>query len=205
MKTVKDLKRFSLEWWKNFFFYYKWHVIIGLVALLLIVATVWSNVTRVEPDLYVLFSGDFVLTEEDYEILQSRMKMAISDINRDNRTTVQFVEGPLRLDTEKVDETTAPSNYQMQMQFATGEQHIYVLDRELFYLYDGQGLLDTKTLCVETKESPLFEGTSLSQRDAVMVTRVKRHDFESDFTTSQELIDYWKTNPTKGDETPNDK
>ena len=78
------------------------------------------------------------------------------------------------------------------MQFATGEQHILVLDRSLFDFYHAQGLLDTETLCVSTKENALFEGTSLSKRDAVMVTRVKRHDYESDFTASQQLIDYWK-------------
>lgn len=191
MKSMKDLKPFSREWWKNFIFYYKWHVIIAVVAIALIAGTIVSNVTRVEPDLYVLFSGDYVLLEDDRNLLQSRMEEAISDVNGDGKIAAQLTEVPLKLDSEKVDETTAASNYQMQMQFMTGEQHILVLDRELFNLYHGQGLLDTDTLCVETKDCALFDGTAVAERDAVMVTRVKRHDFESDFTTSQQLIDYW--------------
>ncbi|MBO5408497.1 MAG: hypothetical protein J6A61_03730 [Clostridia bacterium] len=191
MKSMKDLKRFSKEWWKNYFFYYKWHTLIALIAIVLIVGTVIDMATRVEPDIYLLFSGDYVLSDEDRDLLKSRCQQAISDINNDGQIMVQFVEIPLLLDSEKTDETTAASNHQMQMQFATGEQHIYVLDRQLFQLYDGQELLDKDTLCVETKDSPFFEGTALAERDAIMVTRVKRHDFESDFTTSQQLIDYW--------------
>lgn len=193
MKSIKDLKRFSKEWWKNFFFYYKWHLIVGVIAIVLIVSTIVSNVTRVTPDLYILFSGDYVLTEEDSSLLQERITGCITDINNDGKTVTQFIEIPLKLDSEKVDQTTAASNLQMQMQFATGEQHILVLDRQLFELYNGQELLDTETLCVETKDCALFEGTTLAERDALMVTRVKRHDYESDFTTSQQLIDYWVT------------
>lgn len=188
---MKDLKRFSKEWWKNFIFYYKWHVIIGVVAIALIVSTIYGAVTKVTPDLYILFSGDYVLSEDDSATLKARMEEAISDVNGDGKIRAQLVEIPLKLDSEKVDETTAASNLQMQMQFATGEQHILVLDRELFNLYNDQGVLDTETLCVETKDCALFEGTALAERDTLMVTRGKRHDFESDFTTSQQLIDYW--------------
>lgn len=191
MKSINDLKRFSKEWWKNIFFYYKWYMLIGVIAIALLVGTIADVVTRVEPDLYLLFSGDYVLSEEDYNTLQTRVKSAIEDINNDKKITAEFVEIPLKLDSERVDETTAASNFQMQAQFATGEQHILVLDRELFNLYNMQGLLDTQTLCIETKDCALFEGTELAERDTIMVTRVKRHDFESDFTTSRQLIDYW--------------
>lgn len=200
MKSIKDLKRFSKDWWKNLFFYYKWHALIGLVALVLIVGTVVRTVTRVEPDLYVLFSGDYALLEEERTLLKDRMAQAISDVNGDEKIAVELIEIPLKLDSEHVDETTAASNLQMQTQFVTGEQHIYVLDRELYNLYYGQGMLDPDTLYVETATSPLFQGTSLAERDAVMVTRVKRHDYESDFTSSQQLIDVWGNVQTTGEE-----
>ena len=192
MKSINDLPRFSKEWWRNLYFYYKWHIMVGVVAFVLIFGTVFSQLTRIEPDIYILFSGDFVLTEEDHNILESRIKPVISDVNQDHKTEVKLIEVPLRLNSEQVDETTPASNLQMQMQFVTGEQHILVLDRTLFDLYNSQGLLDTETLLVSTKENALFQGTTLEEKDALMVTRVKRHDYESDFTTSRELIDYWK-------------
>ncbi len=200
MKSMQDLKRFSKEWWKNYWFYYKWHTVIVLAALMMIIFTIASAVTKVEPDVTLCFSGDYVLTESDYNLLQERITSCIADINQDGKTVARFVEIPLKLDSEKVDETTAASNHQMQMQFVTGEQHILVLDRELFRLYDSQGLLDTHTLYLETPTASLFEGTSLALRDAIMVTRVKRHDYESDFTTSQQIIDAWGTAKLTGEE-----
>ena len=134
-----------------------------------------------------------MLTEEDSTILKERVESTITDVNGDGTVVAKFIQIPLKLDSENVDETTAASNVQMQQQFVTGNQHIYVLDRELFNLYYSQYLLDIDTLMEETGSNPLFEGTSLANRDAVMVTRYKRADMESDFTTSQQMIDRWAT------------
>lgn len=191
MKSMHDLKRFSKEWWKNYWFYYRWQTVIALVVVLLVVGTVYGAVTRVEPDITICFSGNYVLSDEDHALLQERITGCISDVNHDGKTVAKFVEIPLQLDAERIEEMTAAANQQMQMQFATGDQHILVLDRELFRLYNAQGLLDTDTLYVETASSPLFEGTMLQYRDAVMVCRVKRHDYETDFTTSRQVIDAW--------------
>ncbi len=193
MQSINDLKRFSKEWWKNFWFYYKWHLLVGILVIVVIAGTVIDAVNRVDPDIYILFSGEYMLTEEDSAILKERVESTITDVNGDGKILAQFIQIPLKLDSEKVDETTAASNVQMQTQFVTGEQHIYVLDRELFNLYYGQYLLDPEKLYEETATNPLFEGTTLANRDAVMVTRYTRADMESDFTTSQQMIDRWAT------------
>ncbi len=193
MKSMKDLNRFSKEWWQNLWFYYKWHFLVGILAVIAIVYTVVDFATRVNPDIFILFAGDYILTEEDSATLKERVESTITDINGDGKIVAQFIEIPLKLDSERVDETTAASNLQMQNQFITGEQHILVLDRELYNMYLAQELLDPDTLMEETASNPLFAETMLANRDAVMVTRVKRHDYESDFTTSQQMIDRWAT------------
>lgn len=193
MKTMKDLKRFSPEWWQNLWFFYKWHFIVGLIVVVTVITTVVGALNRVEPDIHILFAGDYVLTEEDTAILKERIESTITDVNGDGKVVAQFVEITLKLDTERIDDTTAPNLQQMQNQFITGKQHILVLDRELFNRYYSQGLIDTETLFEMTPSNPLFEGTSLENRDALMVTRVKRRDIESDFTTSQQVIDRWAT------------
>lgn len=193
MQSINDLKRFSKEWWKNFWFYYKWHMFIGLIVVVAIVATVVDMSNRVDPDIYILFSGEYMLTEEDTAILKERVESTITDVNGDGEIIATFIQIPLKSSSSGVDETTAASNVQMQTQFVTGQQHIMVLDRELFNRYYSQCLLDTEKLMEETMTNPLFEGTSLANRDAVMVTRYERADMESDFTTSQQMIDRWAT------------
>ena len=193
MKSMKDLNRFSKEWWQNLWFYYKWHFLVAILTTIAIVYTIVDFATRVNPDIFILFAGDYILTEEDSAILKERVESTITDVNGDGKIVAQFIEIPLKLDSERVDETTAASNLQMQNQFITGEQHILVLDRELYNMYLAQELLDPDTLLEETSSNPLFAETMLANRDAVMVTRVKRHDYESDFTTSQQMIDRWAT------------
>ncbi len=193
MKTMKDLKHFSPEWWQNLWFFYKWHFLVGLLVLVTVVVTIVGAVNRIEPDIHILFAGDYVLTEEDTAILKERIESTITDVNGDGRVVAQFVEISLKLDTERTDETTAPNLQQLRNQFITGKQHILVLDRELFNLYYSQALIDTETLFEMTSSNPLFEGTNLANRDALMVTRYKRQDIESDFTTSQQVIDRWAT------------
>ena len=63
MKSINDLPRFSKEWWKNLYFYYKWHILIGVIALVLIFGTVFSQLTRVEPDIYILFLVHLLLDD----------------------------------------------------------------------------------------------------------------------------------------------
>ena len=43
------------EKWQNFWFYYKWHVVVGVVVLLLVIFMVRDFVSRVEPDLQMSF------------------------------------------------------------------------------------------------------------------------------------------------------
>lgn len=193
MKSMKDLKRFSPEWWQNLWFFYKWHFLVGLIVVVAVVLTVIGSINRVEPDIHILFAGDYVLTEEDTAILKERIESTITDVNGDGKTVAQFLEISIKLDTERTDESTAPNFQQLRNQFVTGKQHILVLDRELFNLFYNQALIDTETLFEMTSSNPLFEGTNLANRDALMVTRYKRQDIESDFTTSQQVIDRWAT------------
>lgn len=197
MKSLKHLKRFSKEWWQNVWFYYKWYMIIGVCLVALLANTIFYSFTRVEPDLHVLFGGDFALLDEDKRILTERLEDAITDVNNDGKTVARLHVISLSIDKEKFDETTAGSNQQLQTQFITGQQHIYVLDFVNFNRFYAQGLLDPDTLFELTKDNPLFEGTSLAQQDLIMITRVKRHDMESNFTTSQQIIDRFATPNTK--------
>lgn len=193
MKQMKDLKKFSKEWWKNFWFYYKWHLIIGVIAIVLVVGTIIDKAKQVKPDIHILFSGDYTLTTEDEATLKERFEASITDINGDGKVFARILYIPFSMEKSKFDESTGPANQQIQAQFVTGDQHIYILDRPLFNRFNSQGLLDPNTLFETTADNPLFEGTLLAEKDLVMVTRVKRHDMESDFTTSQQVIDRYTT------------
>lgn len=63
---------------RNFFYYYKYHIIIGLAVLLLIGFTVKSCVEKVNPDFMTVFIGQIDYT--DTTKLYSQIKDAVPDI-----------------------------------------------------------------------------------------------------------------------------
>ena len=63
---------------QNFFYYYKYHMIIGLVVLLMIVFTVKGCVEKVDPDFTTVFIGQVDYTDTDK--LYDQIKQAVPDI-----------------------------------------------------------------------------------------------------------------------------
>lgn len=63
---------------RNFFYYYKFHMIIGLAVLLMIVFTVKGCVEKVEPDFMTVFIGQVDYTDTDK--LYSQIKEAVPEI-----------------------------------------------------------------------------------------------------------------------------
>lgn len=63
---------------RNFFYYYKYHILIGLVALIVIVFTVKGCVERVDPDFTTVFIGQISYTDTD--LLYNQIKEAVPDI-----------------------------------------------------------------------------------------------------------------------------
>lgn len=191
MKSMKDLKPFTKEWWTNYWFYYRWHTIAGLFALVLIVGTAVDMLTKVKPDISLCFAGEFLLSDEESSLLTERVKQAVTDINGDGEVNVEFLEMVMNAGQAQ-DEMQMANQQKLYLQFAAGDSYLFVLDRDLFEVYDEQNLFDKSGICVETKDCALFEGTQLLQRDAVLVTRWKRQDKDFDYTTTQQLIDTYK-------------
>ncbi|QNU67597.1 hypothetical protein EHE19_003715 [Ruminiclostridium herbifermentans] len=73
MKAGIDKKKVD-----NFFHYYKFHIIIGLVAIVLVALTVKSIVFRVEPDIRLGFIGE--INTSEFDILGTKIKEQIPEI-----------------------------------------------------------------------------------------------------------------------------
>ena len=46
---------------RNFIYYHKWHALIGLIVLVVLISFIVSIATKVEPDLKILVAGDILL------------------------------------------------------------------------------------------------------------------------------------------------
>lgn len=70
------------EKWDNFWYYHKWHLVIGAVAAVLVIYFVHDMVTKTEPDISVtLVSDKTVLTTVGQGFLESDLAAMSEDVN----------------------------------------------------------------------------------------------------------------------------
>jgi hypothetical protein len=115
---------------QNFFYYYKYHMIIGLAVLALIVFTVKGCVERVDPDFTTVFIGQINYTDTDK--LYTQIKEAVPVIKEpgfDGAFITATGEGQ--------------QDYAMLMKsaaiLAAGGTDIYILDKANFAKYAKDG------------------------------------------------------------------
>lgn len=182
---------------RNFLYYYKYHIIIGIIALIAIIATLKSCITRVDPDLNLAFVGEFYYS--DSESLKQAIKNKVPDIKEPGIDGV-ILSGNLDPQQE----------YAMHMKamvlFAAADVDIYILDKENFEKYAKQGafasldgLVDTLKIDmsknseyriklegseeehlygVDVSENPIFEESGImgGEKIAAMAIKVKNYE-----------------------------
>ena len=117
---------------RNFYHYYKVHIIVGIIALLVIAFTVRGCVTRVDPDFNIAFLGELYYSETD--VLQGTIQKVIPEIK------VPGFDGAFLGAGDSAD---AQQEYAMQMKamvlFAAAEVDLFIIDKANFDRYAAQG------------------------------------------------------------------
>ena len=115
---------------KNFFFYYKYHIIAVIVAIIAIVFTVKGCVERVDPDFQVAFIGEINYNET--ELLKATIKADIPEIIEPG------FDGAFISDSAMADQQYAMQTKTIIL-FAAGDIDIFILDKANFETYAKQG------------------------------------------------------------------
>lgn len=115
---------------RNFLHYYKFHILIGIVLLFVMVFTIRGCVLRVDPDLNVAFVGNIYLDNSD--LLKQKVEAAVPEITEpgfDNAFLAKDMDGQ--------------QAYAMQMKamvlFGAADTDLFILDKENFRKYAAQG------------------------------------------------------------------
>jgi hypothetical protein len=108
----------------NFFYYYKFHIIIGIVVLLIVVFSVRSCVTMVRPDFSIGFIGDIMYSGNDDKLIEL-IKAKLPDIKEPGVDGAYIsADGNAPADQASVMKAAAL--------FSTDDIGIYILDSNNF-------------------------------------------------------------------------
>lgn len=75
--------------WQNFWFYHKWHVIIGAAILLVTGILIGQAVSRPNPDYRLAIATDSYIPDSAVELLEQELGKVGKDLNGDGRVLIQ--------------------------------------------------------------------------------------------------------------------
>lgn len=82
--------RFTKKWWEHFWEYYRWHVIITAVAVLIAIVTIIQCSSRVKYDLVMVYAGHGDMSETSQDKLRSLAMDYTDDIDGNEQIVVDL-------------------------------------------------------------------------------------------------------------------
>lgn len=130
--TKKQRRR---NWWH----YHKWHVGIGVVALLIAGNLVWHAVTQVHPDYQIAYVGAYPLPEGEAAAWEDRLSAFGIDCNGDGKVVVQLNQYPAGGSGDEL-MYAAASNVKLMADLDSCESYFFLLEDPKGFQTDYQVL-----------------------------------------------------------------
>ena len=196
----KDNCRKNLE---NFWYYYKWHVIVGIIAVTVAATSIYNAVTKIETDFTIdciIDSGiDYAATGAMAAELEK--SGVISDNNGDGNIKANVLHYQNGRDTSNLS-TDGSMSEAVQLRMGIGDAAIMVTEPYILDLYekfdifhDLTAIADemnipeenrymssdkSKVIAIDMKNSEFLKSLDLSPTDCYLAVRVLYRDWEDD-------------------------
>ena len=145
-----------LGWLDNFWYHYKWHVLVGLFIVVFLFVSIGQMIDKEKVDVYILYAGPTAfMAAEIYEI-QDAFETIMPDLNGDGQKVVQFIDITVltdeqiadnmeKADAEGVDykpdmEYIANARQKFKLQLAAGDAYIVLADPGMYAEDKGVGI-----------------------------------------------------------------
>ncbi|MEG1743018.1 MAG: hypothetical protein RR246_02505, partial [Clostridia bacterium] len=129
---------------ENFWYFYKWQTIIGMIILIGIIISIVQMSSNKSPDAMMMYVGPSTLYVKDKQTISSTAEQYLSDYNNDGEKKMDLLEININLGGENA-EALFEYNYSALQRFnaevATGDAIIYVLEKNFYKSLSEQGIL----------------------------------------------------------------
>lgn len=172
-KTKEDRKKK----WDNFWYYYKYHVLIGAFVLFCVITFVKDMLGKVSYDYDVGFLGDYSITEEDKTKLEKWFTKNAKDLNNDGEVHVQIndyfipAEGEEGYDPQMV--MAGQTKLSVDVQTATSA--IYFISKASYDKFREMEIFpEDESQLIEAKSCKAFKemGSPASLQDMYITMRI---------------------------------
>ena len=186
----------------NYWYYYKWHTVIGALALVFLLITLVECAQKKTPDLSVAYAGYEYITTDEF---QNDISEIVGDVNGDGIEYV-FVDN-ITIPKEIKTEQDLAMNQKLILLFVDGETRMFILERDFMDAYvdafeNLDGILPDDTLenaleyegkkiAVSTLNCPKLEKYGLSKDNLYMgILTINENNLKylKNYQTSVKLI-----------------
>ena len=120
---------------ENFWYYYKWYVIGGVVLLITLILGIHSCAQKANPDLYVLLAVDNSPNALLVEETETWLSGLTEDVNGDGESTAHVMS------TTTTDQWNGYSTAAMLVQANSGKAIMYILTDDTYAIMSENGML----------------------------------------------------------------
>ena len=173
-------KTFSKEWLSYVWDYYKYHILVGVVVIILAVITIVEISTVVKFDTNINFVSTSVITQENADKITDACEMAGMDIDKNDEVSISFSQ--LNFTEENLRD---PSLYSTMMNklmatFATEEEYIYIMDEkmmnDIISMESTEGLFVPRKVWETTNDTENVYGASLKNSSILQENGIDSSD-----------------------------
>ena len=138
----------ALKWLDNFWYHYKWTVIIVAFVAIFLVVAVGQMVNKEKVDAYVMYAGPTSFMPSEIDEMQSAFANVMGDLNGDGKRVVQFIDLTVLTD-ERIEENKKKAEQEgkeykpdmeyvsqmrqkFKLQLAAGDAYLLLVDPQLY-------------------------------------------------------------------------
>ena len=160
--------RKPIQWFKNYWYYYKMHVVLIVPIVLVVVVLIISVLTKTSYDYTAVISAGFTVESEQLDALCRNLEQYLADADGDGKLAVSASELTLR--EELSDEYYAQSYNKLAQMMVFDEVVFFIADEYSYTYLKNQGFIepfsvlgvgDSDEYALELDGSALLEGTGL--------------------------------------------
>lgn len=170
---------------ENFWYYYKWHVIIGIFVVIIAAYTIHDAVTKVNPDISIdcIIDKGIGYSSTDAIVADLETNGGIADNNQDGNIKVAMTLSQTGRDPSSA---TAEGSMMevVQLRMAVGEANIIISEPYILELYEEHDIFDDLTAIADEMNIP--QERRYMSYDGTKVIAIKLDNNE--FMTKQGLV-----------------
>lgn len=157
-----------LSWLDNFWYHYKWHVIVILFVAVFLFVSIGQMVSKEKVDVYILYAGPTAFFASEIYEMQDAFKTIMPDLNNDGKKIVQFVditlltEAQIKANMEKAEAESveykpdlkylSDAQKKLDIQLKAGDAYLLMLDPQIYAQDYSMGIYETlETLGIKTE------------------------------------------------------